>query len=96
MRPPKATDRNQAEEHESHPDHIYRRSAEMGEQEPTDNASYDVASGQRNVDVEGLKFRETRLLEEFHGVAEDGIATQNLSGPDNAILRLKINLNGQM
>ena len=68
----------------------------MGEQEPTDNASYDVASGQRNVDVEGLKFRETRLLEEFHGVAEDGIATQNLSRPDNAILRLKINLNGQM
>ena len=91
-RPTETTDRDETEEHECQTAHIDRRSADMWEQEPTDDSTNDIASRKRNVHVECLKFREAGRFEKFHRKPKDGITTKNLSSPYNAILRAAVSL----
>ncbi len=45
-----------------------------------------VARRQGDVDVEGLQLGEAGGLEEDDGIAEDGIAAEDLGRPDDAVL----------
>ncbi len=69
----------------------------MREQEPADDATNDVASRQGNVDIECLKLRKARIFQEDDRVSKDRIATEDLSGPDDAVLsgKFKISLRAQ-
>ena len=58
----------------------------MGEEEPADDAADNVAGGQRNVDIECLDFGEPCRLKEDHRVAQDGVAAEDLSGPNDTVL----------
>lgn len=82
----KTTDHDETNEHEGHAGHVDSRSADMREKEPTDNTTDDVACREGDVHVEGLKLGEACCFEEGNGVAEDGIATQDLGCPDDTIL----------
>jgi hypothetical protein len=84
--PAEATDRYEAEEHERHATHVDSCSSKVGEHKPAKDAADDVACGQRNVDVECLEFREACCFKENDREAENGIATENLGGPNDTIL----------
>ena len=58
----------------------------MRKEEPADDATDYVAGGEGDVEVEGLDLGESSGLEEDNGVAENGVAAEDLRGPDNAVL----------
>lgn len=58
----------------------------MREEEPADDPTDDVARGERDVEVEGLDLGEAGGLEEDDRVAENGVAAEDLGGPDDAVL----------
>ena len=58
----------------------------MGKQKPANDATNNVAGGERDIDVEGLSLRESCRLKENNGIPKDGVAAEDLSGPDNTIL----------
>jgi len=65
------------------------------EEEPADDAADDVACREGDVDVEGLGLAEAGGLEEDDRVAEDGVAAEDLGGPDDAVLSLvSVNVRG--
>lgn len=86
IREPKTPNRYETEEHERHASHVDSSTPEVGEKEPTDDTADDVASGEGNVYIECLNLREAGCFEEDYGVTEDGIPTEVLSGPNNAVL----------
>jgi hypothetical protein len=55
--------------------------------EPADNTTNNVAARKGDVEVEGLNFAETSLLKELDRIAQDGVTTENLSCPHDAVLR---------
>jgi hypothetical protein len=56
------------------------------EQKPANDAADNVACGKGNVDVKRLEFRKARRFEKDDRVAEDGIAAEDLGGPNDAVL----------
>lgn len=75
-----------AAEDEQQATHIESRSTKVGEQEPADDTTDDIASRQGDVEVEGLNLRPARGLEEGNGISHQSIAAHDLGDPDNAIL----------
>ena len=53
----------------------------MGKQKPANDATNNVAGGERDIDVEGLSLRESCRLKENNGIPKDGVAAEDLSGP---------------
>jgi len=54
--------------------------------EPADDTAHDIASGEGNVDVEGLHIGESGALEENDRVSENRVTTQDLGRPHDAVL----------
>lgn len=61
----------------------------MREHEPADDATNDVTSRQRDVEVKCLKFGKAGGFEEDNGVAQDSVTTEDLCRPNNAVLRVR-------
>ena len=59
----------------------------MREQKPANDAADNVACRKRNIDVERLEFRKARSFEKDDRVAKDGVAAEDLGGPDDAVLK---------
>ena len=59
----------------------------MGEKKPAYDATNNVTSRQGDIDVKCLQFSQPCRLEENDRVAKNGIATEDLSSPDYAILK---------
>jgi hypothetical protein len=81
---------NKTEEHECQSTHVYGRSTDAGEQEPTDDSTNDVASGKRDVEVERRDGSKTCSFQENHTIAQDRITAENLSCPNDTILCLSV------
>jgi hypothetical protein len=62
----------------------------VGEQEPADNSTDDVASGKRDVEVERCDGSKTCSFQKYHAVAQDRITAEDLSCPNDTVLRLSI------
>lgn len=58
----------------------------MWEQKPANYATDNIACGKGDVDVERLDFRKPRRPEKNDRVAKNGIAAENLGGPNYAVL----------
>jgi len=86
MGPPKPSYCHEAKEHEGQTAHVDSRPANMREEKPADDATDDVASGEGDVDIKGLKLRKARRFEEDDRVAKDGVAAKNLGGPNDTVL----------
>jgi hypothetical protein len=56
------------------------------EEKPADDSTDDVACRKGDVDIECLQFRKSSSFEKDDRVAEDGIAAEGLSRPDDTIL----------
>ena len=83
----KGPDDDVADEEERKPKNVESRSSNMREKEPAEDTTDDVASGKRDVEVERLDFGETSCLEEDDGVGDQGVAAEDLSGPDDTVLK---------
>jgi len=88
----KATNGDKTEEHERKSSHVDGRSAEAGEQEPTNDAAHDVARGKRNVQIERCDGSKTRCFQEHHAVAQDRVTAENLSCPNYTVLLMLVTL----
>lgn len=86
----KTADREKTEEHERQSTHVDGRSADVGEQEPADNSTGDVASGKRDVEVERCDGSKTCSFQKYHAVSQDRITAEDLSCPNDTVLRLSI------
>ena len=84
----KATNCDKTEKHECQSSHVYSRSAKSGEQEPTDDTADDVASGKRDIEVERCDGIEACGFQENYAVAQDRITAENLSCPNDTVLRM--------
>ena len=78
--------RYEAEEHERHATHVDGCSTEVREQKPANNAADNVTCRKGNVYVKRLEFSKSCGFKKHNRVAENGIATKDLGGPDDAIL----------
>jgi hypothetical protein len=58
----------------------------MREKKPANYAADNVACGKGDVDVERLEFRKPCRLEKNNRVAKEGIAAEDLGGPNYTVL----------
>lgn len=84
--PTEAANDDETEEHKGHPAHVDGGASEMREEQPTNDTTDNVASSERDVEVEGLKLTKPCALEEDDRVLEDCVTAENLGGPDDAVL----------
>jgi hypothetical protein len=80
------------EEHECQSTHVHGHSPNVGEQEPTNDSTNDVASGKRDVEVERCDRSKTCSFQRYHAVAQDRITAEDLSCPNATVLRLSITM----
>jgi hypothetical protein len=84
--PTETSYRDEAEEHERQATHIDGRSADMREKKPADDTADNVACRKGDVDVKRLDLRKPCRFEKDNRVAEEGVAAEDLGGPDDAVL----------
>lgn len=82
----KSSNDNEAAEHEGTPAHVDCSPTDVRKHEPAHHAADDVASRERNIQVERLLLRPSCRLEEHDDKAEKRVAAENLCCPYHSIL----------
>lgn len=58
----------------------------MREQKPANDATDNVASGKRDVDIECLELGKACCFKKDNRIAENSISAKDLGSPDHAVL----------
>ncbi len=58
----------------------------MREEQPADDTTDDITCGESDVDIESLESGKAGGFKKHDGVAKNGIAAEDLSCPDDAVL----------
>lgn len=82
----KATNNEVRKEEKCQTAHVESCSSKVREEEPGDNTADDVASGQRDVEVQRSNLGESCGLKEGDSISDESVATENLSSPDDTVL----------